>query len=277
MSSPLVLHITHRLASLFAPAALGGSGSATAPPAAAPAVAHIDPLVVGALLVAVGIIYAIIILAAVCIICWPRRLKWPEGPRPDAREPSASMRPAEGHRPLGAHRAPGTHAPNRATPSESGAPGPVVAPSRVYPHITARWGQKRGQQHETVAGSASHDDAGWPVVEREVEGVGTVQWDGKTVRAFAGRPDVLQRLAFQRWRYQEGRCSEFAARDDRPHAPGTEKRASANGQDATQRNDKGWSSSTRQRPGSPPAKPPTRRPAHVAQPTGGSGAGDRGN
>lgn len=260
MSSPFALHTLHRLASLFAPTALAGSGGATAPPAAAPAGAHVDPLVVGTLLVAVGIIYAIIILAAVCIICWPRRLKWPESVRPDTHESPAGMRPTESHRPLVAHRAPGTHAPS------GGVSGPAVNPLRVH----QRTASHRGQKHERVAGSASHDDTAWPVVEREVAGVGTVQWDGRTVRAFAGQPDVLQRLAFQRWRYQEGRCSEFAVRGNPSRKPGAEKRSPASGQCATQRSDKGQPASTTRRPGPRPAKPSTGRPTRVAQPTGGS-------
>lgn len=261
MSNPLALHSLHHLASLFAPAALGGSGGATAPPAGAPTAAHIDPLVVGTLLVAVGVIYAIIIVAVVCIVCWPRRLRWPEYARPDARPSSSATHQAASHRPLVAHRAAGTH-----PPTGGAAPGPFVEPPRIRRHTSAGWGQK----HEMIAGSAFHDNEAWPAIEREIEGGGVVRWDGMTVRAFAGQPDVLQRLAFQRWRYQEGRCSEFAMRRDTPRTPGGEQRTPGGGQRANRRNERGQRTSAARRPGSRPPLPPSGRPTRVAQPTGES-------
>ncbi len=49
----------------------------------------------------------------------------------------------------------------------------------------------------------------WRPLDEDIPGVGRVEWDPRTLRTFAGAPDVLYRLAFHRWRYQQGRLSEF--------------------------------------------------------------------
>jgi hypothetical protein len=52
-------------------------------------------------------------------------------------------------------------------------------------------------------------DYGFQALVEDVPGVGRIEWDAQTVRAFACQPDVLQRLAFHRWRMQQGMLSEF--------------------------------------------------------------------
>ncbi|GAC1457477.1 MAG: hypothetical protein PVSMB4_17350 [Ktedonobacterales bacterium] len=52
-------------------------------------------------------------------------------------------------------------------------------------------------------------EPGWQPLAQEITGVGRVEWDPGTLRAFAGQPEVLHRLAFCRWRYQQGQLSEF--------------------------------------------------------------------
>ena len=262
MSTPLAAHVLHRLAfiaSTVTPPALGGSGGATAPPAAAPLVAHVDPLVAGALVVAVGVVYAGIILAAVCVICWPRRLRWPAGVFGTAREALSTTRPAGSHRPLLAHHAAGAHPPT-SIPVHHATPSARQTPTH------------RSHEHEDVATPALHNLEAWPPIEREVAGVGMVRWDGKTVRTFAGQPEVLQRLAFQRWRVQEGRCSEFAAPGAMPRGPGGEPRASSGGQSAPTPNESAQRVHNPRQPRSRPSPPPAGHPTRVAQPTGG-GAG----
>lgn len=52
-------------------------------------------------------------------------------------------------------------------------------------------------------------DQGWHTLFEDVPGVGRIEWDPQTLRTFACQPDVLYRLAFHRWRLQQGMLSEF--------------------------------------------------------------------
>jgi hypothetical protein len=52
-------------------------------------------------------------------------------------------------------------------------------------------------------------EPGWQPLAQEITGVGRIEWDPRTLRAFAGQPEVLHRLAFCRWRYLHGQLSEF--------------------------------------------------------------------
>lgn len=61
---------------------------------------------------------------------------------------------------------------------------------------------------ESSAAVPANDQA-WHALSEEIPGVGRIEWDAETLRAFACQPDVLYRLAFHRWRLQQGMLSEF--------------------------------------------------------------------
>jgi hypothetical protein len=111
---------------------------------------------------------------------------------------------------------------------------------------------------ESSPRAADAADHGWHTRFEDIPGVGRIEWDPQTLRAFACQPDVLDRLAYHRWRLQQGMLSEFdlvrrtgrrASGDERggpsqrtaqpsPHAapPAQGLRALSHGQQAAQSN-----------------------------------------
>jgi hypothetical protein len=204
-------HIAH-IAALVAPPA-GGSGA----PVRLTKPLAIDPVMVGIALVAIGALYALVLLVAVALLHRPRRLKWPVD-RQGADEPDGrgAGRPARAHRPLAARRALGAHAPVSPLPPVRGDMRGDMRNTTTATNMVSASAPPSGPGANPVTNygiSAGPDSAAWHPVEYEVPEVGLVHLDARTVRAFAGQPDVLRRLAFQRWRYQAGRCSEFAPRE----------------------------------------------------------------
>ena len=263
------LHSTARFVGMLAPPASGSSGASA--PLAGPG--HADPLIVGIALVGIGVLYALVLLVAVVLLHRPRHLKWP-GEADQAHPPSergATGRPTYGYRPLAAHRAPG------AQPPVCGPPGSTHAGAGDLGHDIGVAGDSK-----TLGGSSAHapaprpDGSAWRPVEYEVPEVGLVSLDVRTVHVFAGQPDVLRRLAFQRWRYQAGHCSEFAVPDKGTHAGEGARGARNGGQTGARSDGQGGSGgaaggSAPQAPRQTDARQPWRpgRGAPVSHPTSG--------
>lgn len=66
-----------------------------------------------------------------------------------------------------------------------------------------------GEAWWTRAAPAGADERAWRPHAEEIAEVGRVEWDPRTLRTFAGHPDVLAHLAFHRWRYRQGALTEF--------------------------------------------------------------------
>ena len=66
-------------------------------------------------------------------------------------------------------------------------------------------------QIELQGKAVDADAIAWRSLSDDIPGVGRIEWDPQTLRTFAGQPEVLYRLAFHRWRYQQGSFSEFDA------------------------------------------------------------------
>lgn len=176
--------LPHRLAAVVGPR-LSMRGPASA--GAASTVSQADPALLLFFFVALGVLYALVLLVAVGAF---RRAGRSRG---GMHALGAVSRPAGAHRPLGAH-------PPRRDDVATGAATDAALDARA----PVSWAGKAPSTRSTF-----EDDETWHPVVREVAGVGLVNWDTRTLRAFAGQPEVLQRLAFHRWRYQAGRCSEF--------------------------------------------------------------------
>jgi hypothetical protein len=91
--------------------------------------------------------------------------------------------------------------------------GPVAWPayntaSALTP-TTGAWDVPQALDHALVAIAPRLPDDGFQTLVEDVPGVGRIEWDAQTLRIFACQPDVLQRLAFHRWRMQQGMLSEF--------------------------------------------------------------------
>jgi hypothetical protein len=154
---------------------------------------QLGPVVIGGFLVAFGALLALASLA-VCASGWTQpaaarsrlRKLWRRGRR-------SERAPVSDH--AAAARAGGDAAPD---------------------HGRA-WGRVR-------VAAGDQDQVVWRPLAEDIEGVGRVEWDSHTIRTFAGQPEILHRLAFHRWRYQQGHLSDFAAprRAHQPAASGAE-------------------------------------------------------
>jgi hypothetical protein len=93
----------------------------------------------------------------------------------------------------------------RAVVSDLSRPAPVVPTPLLAPEATAQ--ALRDLESSSAVAAASGQD--WCGRSEDIPGVGRIEWDARTLRAFAYQPDVLYRLAFHRWRLQQGMLSEF--------------------------------------------------------------------
>lgn len=106
-------------------------------------------------------------------------------------------------------------APASATQPTTGAADPTLASLSVTPSaVTPTSGRA------SATGTAADRSAAWQALTGGQAGKPHDEGDARLLRVFAARPDVVCRLAFQRWCYQHGRLSEFTAAA--PHAPPTD-------------------------------------------------------
>lgn len=84
-----------------------------------------------------------------------------------------------------------------------------VAPTTATPAPVAAISEQALRVLASSSPASTAGDQAWQALAEDIPGVGRVEWDSRTVRTFAYQPEVLYRLAFHRWRRQQGKLSEF--------------------------------------------------------------------